>query len=206
MVHTTVVRVPTFAERMESIEHWVVRQLGSSSHEQRVAGIAVRIFDLTAPLHGLASAWRRHLRIGALLHDVGRIDGQAGHHVRGARMILRTQSLPLSSEERRIAAFLARFHRKAPPSKRQIRDWTDSQLRVGMLRTLLAIFRAADALDSRRVETGGLTLRLQGKRLRIRCFVESNRREANRLFAKRRKFDMIEDILGLAVKIQVRPY
>jgi exopolyphosphatase/pppGpp-phosphohydrolase len=196
----------TAAERIATVERWVVRQLGSCRHERQVVGIATRLFDLTARLHGLPPFCRRFLRIGALVHDVGRIGGAAGHHVRGARMVVRNHALPLSAEERQAAAFLTRFHRKRPPTKRNIREWTDNNAQVGVLRKLLAIFRAADALDSRRLTAQGLTMRLDGRRLRVRCFVDGDRAAAGRAFDKKRKFQMLQEVLGLSVKVQIRGY
>ncbi|MFI5378202.1 MAG: hypothetical protein ACHRHE_02745 [Tepidisphaerales bacterium] len=206
MIQTSVRPALTVGERIATTERWVVRQLGSCRHERQVLGIAVRLFDLTAALHGLAPSCRRLLRIGALVHDVGRIDGAAGHHVRGAEMVLRTHSLPLTAEERRVAAFLTRFHRKQAPTKRRIREWAGSCVRVGELRKLLALLRAADALDSRRITAQGLTMRLDGRRLRVRCFVEGDRAAATRAFGKKRKFLMLEEVLGLSVKVQIRGY
>ena len=206
MIHTPIRPGLTAAERIATIERWVVRQLGCSRHERQVLGIATRLFDLTANLHGLPPFCRRYLRIGALVHDVGRIGGAAGHHVRGAGMVLRNQSLPLSIDERQVVAFLTRFHRKRPPTKRTIREWTGSNAQVGVLRKLLAILRAADALDSRRITAQGLTMRLDGRRLRVRCYVDGDRAAAGRAFDKKRKFQMLQEVLRLSVKVQIRGY
>lgn len=206
MIQTPVRPGMTAAERIATIERWVVRNLGCCRHERQVLGIATRLFDLTAGFHGLPPFCRRFLRIGALVHDVGRVGGPAGHHVRGAQMVLRNHYLPLSAEERQAAAFLTRFHRKRPPSRRSIREWTPDESRVGVLRKLLAILRAADALDSRRMAAQGLTMRLEGCRLRVQCFVDGDRAAAGRALNKRRKFLMLREVLGLSVKVQISNY
>ena len=206
MIQTSVRPGLTAAERITTVERWVVRQLGCCRHEKQVLGIATRLFELTANLHGLPPFYRRFLRIGALVHDVGRIGGAAGHHVRGARMVLRNQGLPLSADERQVAAFLTQFHRKRPPSKRTIREWTGTSAQVGVLRKLLAILRAADALDSRRVTSQGLTMRLEGRRLQVRVLVDGDRAAAVRALDKRRKFQMLREVFGLSVKVQIRGY
>src|SRR4051794_23911798 len=87
-----------------------------SSHERRVASIALRLFDLLGQQHGLGPDYRQVLRIAALLHDAAKPHGTRGHHIRGAEMILADADLRLSAWERRASAFLVRYHRGAVPA------------------------------------------------------------------------------------------
>jgi exopolyphosphatase/pppGpp-phosphohydrolase len=193
------------ADRMAALDQWVVRRLGSTRHERRVMAIAARLFDLTAARHGLPPACRRLLRIGALLHDVGRCDGARRHHVRGAEMIEASRSLGLNAMEREAAVFLARFHRKRPPQRGVVREYSNL-VRPSVLLKLLGLLRAADALDSRRLRAGGLTMRLAGRRLLVRCFVDGCRRQAERRLIKPDKFRLLERMLGIRMQVRIESY
>jgi exopolyphosphatase/guanosine-5'-triphosphate,3'-diphosphate pyrophosphatase len=198
MIHTS-----SFSRRLQQIRQWVGRRLGDTRHEQRVMRIAVRLFDLTAVRHGLDRAHRRILKLGALLHDVGRCYGSGKHHTRGARLVLQATGLPLRPQERRAVAYLTRYHRRAVPEG-------DPEGLLGQdddlpaIRMLLALLRAADTLDSRRLTPPGLAICLRGRRLRIRCYVRNRWRQAQRAFQRRRKFRLLAQTLALSVRIQLR--
>src|SRR6185503_6424979 len=91
-------------------------RFGGSRHEKRVSAIALRLFDLLAPLHGLDNSYRNVLRIGALLHDAGRAFGADDHHMTGANMVMDDRSLDLTPCQRRCIAYLVRYHRGKVPA------------------------------------------------------------------------------------------
>lgn len=87
---------------------------------RRVAALAVELYDLLAA-RGLADGLpgdrpRAILEAASLLQDVGRFDGNKGHHKRTYRMIRRLP-LPIGwkPEDLRLTALVARYHRKALP-------------------------------------------------------------------------------------------
>ena len=194
-------RSVTFGNRLRAVSQWMAAKLGRTSHEHRVARIAARLFDLTRRLHGLGRRYRRALKAGALLHDVGRCQGAGRHHITGARLILASRSLPLRSWERHVAAFLARYHRGPVPEDR---EWDELGRERDGMRILLGLLRAADALDSRRLSHPALAIRLRGSDLRIRCHIHGQWRRAQQAFRKRRKFTLLRLALGLRVKLQLR--
>src|SRR5688572_1294280 len=152
--------------KLTAVDRWVARRLGGTGHERRVAAIASTLFDLTAPLHDLAAADRRLLQLSALAHDVGRSVDPAEHPAEGARMVAADESMPLSPAERRGIAYLTRYHRgKAPaPGKDKVLSDADDAERMHQL---LALLRAADALDSRRdLEAPRLVFALLGRDMR----------------------------------------
>src|SRR5262245_22688900 len=131
----------------------LIKSLGGySPHERRVARIATRLFDVLEPLHQLKPSDRRLLRIAALLHDSGRAGRAEDHHVRGADAVLDDFTLPLKPSKRRAIGYLVRHHcGRVPPLG------CDEILKPGdrrrKLRILLALLRAADGLDSRRIKS-----------------------------------------------------
>ena len=197
--------------RFFAVERWVTRHLKSVRHERRVAAIATQLFDLTRRLHGLSLAERRVLRLGALVHDVGRCVSKAEHPAEGAWMLLDDMTLPLAPADRRALAYLTRYHRGPVPPV-----GADSVLRPcdgpERLLRLLAILRAADALDNRSLERPArlvFALASSGARertrrvLRITCYLESDGAKARKVYRRRKKFRLLEDLLGVRAEVDV---
>lgn len=186
-----------------AIVRWARSHLGGLRHEKRVLAIARSLFGLTVPLHGLGRRERRLLCVAALLHDVGRCQGPRRHHVRGARLILGDERLPLEDAERRAVAYLTRYHRGRASAERE-----NDILRPGdgrrTLRVLLALLRTADALDNRRCPARSLTVRRQDDRLVICCRVRPDHHtRMTRVLSRGKKFSLLRDTLGLRVTVRV---
>jgi exopolyphosphatase/pppGpp-phosphohydrolase len=185
---------------LHQVRRWVARRLGDTRHEQRVMRIAARLFDLTAPLHGLGRRHRKLLKLGALLHDVGRLQGSVKHHVRGAHMVLRERGLRLTASQRTAAAFMTRYHRG------RLAGWMDrpaeDPARRQML-ILLGLLRAADALDCRAMMPPALAIRLREDRVRVCCHTDEDPQQARSAFNRRKKFRLLERMLKVRVKVRV---
>lgn len=190
---------------------WTARRLGTIGHERQVAAIASHLFDLTAPLHNLTGSHRKLLRLGSLVHDVGRWASKADHPARGARLVLDDDTLPLTAAERRALAYLTLYHKgRVPPvGADEVLSPKDDR---EPLRLLLAMLRTADALDSRSLESPRLVFALtprggsgSGLRLRVTCYLEEDSAKARKVFRRRRgKFRLLEELLGLEVDVQTR--
>jgi exopolyphosphatase/guanosine-5'-triphosphate,3'-diphosphate pyrophosphatase len=173
---------------------WASDHLGDIRHERRVAGSVSALIDATLPLHNLTRADIRLLKIAAFVHDVGRSVNKGKHPSVGARMIRREADLPLSKKQRRAVAYLTLRHRGLVPTAQD-----DPALRrVGepaKLRLLLGILRAADTLDSRRLPSPSLSFFRRGRRIRIVCRLREDSAEARRVFSRRKKFRLLEEML-----------
>ena len=202
--------------KLAAADRWAAGRLGGSAHERRVASIAATLFDLTAPLHGLASIVdRRLLQFAALVHDVGRSAGKNGHHASGAAMVLSDDSLPLTAAERRAVAYLTLHHRGAVPAAGSDDVLHHDQDDAGRLLKLLALLRAADALDSRSLESPQLVFALvpgvsrpgtmgAGRpRLLVTCYLQTDSAKARRVYERRKKFRLLEDVLGCRVELEI---
>jgi exopolyphosphatase/pppGpp-phosphohydrolase len=174
---------------------------GASDHELRVAAIAVRLFDLLAPLHGLGANYRTILKHACIVHDCAKPAGADGHHVRGAAMVLEDMALPLNTWQRRAVAFLVRYHRGQVPEigKEKILVAGDGRRK---LRVLLGMLRAADSLDSRRLWASVILLSLDDSLVNVRCFFEGDKSLAERRFSEG-KFELLEDALGVRVRVKI---
>jgi CHAD domain-containing protein/HD superfamily phosphodiesterase len=142
-------------------------------HSERVANLALQLYD------GLiASGWqssvngvsaRSSLLAAALLHDVGKSQGEKGHHKTSFEMI-RAHGNPLGWKPTDLqrAATVARFHRGALPTRRHkaLRDLLPDEQKATI--QLAAILRLANALDAahdghiRRIQIDNNHFRVKG--------------------------------------------
>jgi exopolyphosphatase/guanosine-5'-triphosphate,3'-diphosphate pyrophosphatase len=116
-------------------------------HTHQVERLALEIFDQLAPLHKLGQRERFLLRCAAILHDIGWLEGQKGHHKTALRFIMDSPVLRFDFPSRRLIGLIARYHRKAMPKEQHsyFRD-LDSKDR-DIVRKLAGILRIADGLD-----------------------------------------------------------
>jgi CHAD domain-containing protein len=122
-------------------------------HSERVASLALQLYDgLLAwgwePAVDAVSA-RASLQAAALLHDVGKSQGEKGHH-KASFDLIRDHGNPLGWKPADLqrAAIVARFHRGALPTRRHksMRDLLPNEQK-GTIQ-LAAVLRLANALDS----------------------------------------------------------
>ncbi|WP_437752664.1 Ppx/GppA phosphatase family protein [Sorangium sp. So ce1389] len=169
-------------------------------HGALVARFAERLFDDLAPRHRLGQRDRILLRAAALLHDVGDFVRYEGHHKHSYYIIINSDLMGLTQEERAIVANIARYHRKSPPSMEHDNFRALSRDARAKVKTMASILRIADALDrehrakvaevSGRIEADTLVLEVQGG--------EDRALEEWTVVAKA---GMLRDALGLEVRM-----
>jgi exopolyphosphatase/guanosine-5'-triphosphate,3'-diphosphate pyrophosphatase len=194
--------------RLTRLRRWVGAHLGQTRHERRVMRVAVRLFDLTAPIHGLSKRERLLLKLAALVHDVGRCRGARRHHLHGERMLRKARELPLNSRQRRALRYLTLFHRGQVPAVGE-----DGILRPGdgrkRLRIVLAILRAADTLDNRRHGAPvALAMRLHAspRRLHVRCHIDGDVNKARKAYLRPKKFKLLSQTMSIRATVDVQPH
>ncbi len=116
-------------------------------HAEQVARLAMRIFDDLQPLHGVDGRFKELLSHAALLHDVGYLISQRGHHKHGYYLIRNGELKGFDEQEIEIIANIARYHRKERPKKSHysFRHLHPSLRRP--VRKLSVLLRIANALD-----------------------------------------------------------
>jgi putative phosphoesterase len=117
------------------------------SHAEQDRRLALMIFDQTEHLHSLGRKERYWLECAAILHDIGLSRGTKGHHKSTLRLILNDPKLPFTYEERYVIGSIARYHRRALPSKKHFNLKPVSQIEREKIAVLSSILRVADALD-----------------------------------------------------------
>ncbi|MGD0387507.1 MAG: HD domain-containing protein [Tepidisphaeraceae bacterium] len=181
---------------------WVSEQLGGIRHERRVAAAVCSLFKVTLPLHDLDRGDLRVLKLAAYLHDVGRSVNNKNHPAIGARIIRRNFDLPLKKRQRRALAYLALRHRGQVPEAENdpVLRRVDDPARVRML---LGFLRAADALDSRCLPSPRLSFSRRGQRIRVVCHLREDSAKARRIFSRRKKFRLLEEVLDCRIEVAV---
>ena len=155
------------------------------AHSERVARLSLQLYDglngasllatgtastSRATGNGSEGDARASLYVAALLHDVGKANGNKGHHKESLELI-KKHGTPLGWKEEDVhrAGLVARFHAGALPlrSHKAMRDLLPDEQRIVI--RLAAILRLANALDSahdgyiRNVQIEKAPLSLNGK-------------------------------------------
>ena len=119
-------------------------------HSRHVTHLALELYDGLVRDRVLRSSpkQRRILEAAALLHDVGAVKGQHGHHKDSCRLI-RKMPVPLgwSVTDLRAVAAIARYHRGAlPRPEHKCLRYVPASARPGIMR-LAGVLRLANAFD-----------------------------------------------------------
>lgn len=144
--------VPTVAQpadlRRRQVLQLAERTEGVWRHGQQTARLALRLFDVTTSIHGLAEREREWLEYAALLHDIGYAIQYRNHHKHAFYLITNASLDAFDQREIEIVAHVARYHRGPTPKAGRhptlasLKPW---QRRV--IQQLAALLRLADALD-----------------------------------------------------------
>jgi CHAD domain-containing protein len=127
-------------------------------HSERVARLSVQLYDglllaglfnAAVPENGNGASLRSSLYAAALLHDVGKSEGEKGHR-KHSQQLIQKHGTPLgwNEEDLHRASLVARFHGGALPLRghKALRDLLPEERKAVV--GLSAILRLAKALDS----------------------------------------------------------
>lgn len=188
-----------------------------AAHAAHAAKLALSIFDQLAPAISAGSLRVRSLsptkaaeifssdsrlllHASALLLDIGYVVNYDKHHVHSANLILHADLPGLTSEQTRLIALVARFHRGAAPRKRHpmLRDLTKHQRAV--VRVLSSIVRVAVGLDRSHTQSiNAVRLVPSADQLRVLVDCEPGTDPAVDLWGAQRKSVVFSSILKLPV-------
>lgn len=140
--------------RRRQVVELAERTVGMLPHAEQVARLALRLFDVTAPVHNLGEREREWLEFAALLHDVGGSIHFKNHHKHTLYLIATADLDAFDPREIEVIAHVARYHRGALPSAKHesfaaLRAW--QQRAVERLAALLRIANALDRTHAERV-------------------------------------------------------
>jgi exopolyphosphatase/guanosine-5'-triphosphate,3'-diphosphate pyrophosphatase len=116
-------------------------------HARHVMYLSTQLFEATYPLHRLDAPALNLLQRAAFLHNAGMMIEARRHHKHSFRLINETPLPDFTVDERYEIACIARYHRRALPSKDH-REFTALSLPARKrVSRLAALLRVADALD-----------------------------------------------------------
>lgn len=178
--------------------HW------QQAHCEQVARLALRLFDQLRPLHGLEKEDRELIEYGALLHDIGALIGPRRHHKHSMYLVLHGELGPFSAREVKIIANIARFHRKARPSKKHASYASLSRSGRRTVRIGAALLRVADGLD--RTNCAVVTnLRCRIRRRRVELIVKARGDAELEIWSALARSGLFERVLGRKLSITQKP-
>ncbi len=174
-----------------------------TTHGEHVRLLARGLFHQLRDVHGIPDQMGVLLEVGALLHDVGEVVNQRGHHKHSEYMIRWGRIPGLDETGRELVALMARCHRKDAARARDLINASTlpKELR-GQLRKMTALLRIADGLDSdHRSRVEQVVCTRMGDAIVLDLVVRDgpSRDDAQLL----RKADMLRDELGLDVRVTV---
>ncbi|MGZ8439927.1 MAG: Ppx/GppA phosphatase family protein [Candidatus Deferrimicrobiaceae bacterium] len=173
-------------------------------HAAKVTELAGHLFDQAASLHGLGPRYRLCLEAASLLHDIGYFISIQKHHKHSFYIIANSEIVGLSPEERLLAACIARYHRKSPPTADHEEFTALPKKDRAAVRGLAAILRIADALDKEHAAAiRGITCRIENGHL----LIQARSRTSGRLegLSLERNAEMFRDCFGVDVRLAIQP-
>ncbi|MBX3394605.1 MAG: Ppx/GppA family phosphatase [Phycisphaerae bacterium] len=133
--------------RMRSVVQLAERCNYRREHADQVARLAGQLFDQLQPLHQMDGRFKELLVYAALLHDVGYMISQRGHHKHSYYLIRNGELKGFTDQEIEIIANIARYHRKERPKKPHFSYQQLDPVFRKPVRKLAVILRVANALD-----------------------------------------------------------
>lgn len=189
-------------ERLKAVLALARRCNYEKQHTHQVEKLTLQLFDQLVALHHLSGKERFLLRCGTLLHDIGWVEGQQGHHKTALRIIMENTTLPFDFRDKSIIALLARYHRKALPADGQAYYCELSAKDKTIVRKLAGILRLGDGLDrTHRNLIQNIDCSLNSNRLLLICSSKEPLEEEFK--AAIEKADLFKQVFGK--KLVLRP-
>lgn len=169
-------------------------------HAEQVARLCASLFDQLRPLHGLGREWRELIEYAAMLHDIGFHVGRDKHHLHSMYLILHGDLKDFTRDEVRIIANIARYHRKAFPSKEHAAYARLPKDARRVVKVGAALLRLADGLDrSNCAAVGGVRARVMRKGVRLK--VEGRMDTELEIWSARSRSELFEKVFKTGIEI-----
>jgi exopolyphosphatase/guanosine-5'-triphosphate,3'-diphosphate pyrophosphatase len=174
-----------------------------TTHGEHVRHLSRALFHQLRDVHGVPDDLGVLLEVAALLHDVGEVVNQRGHHKHSEYMIRWGRIPGLDDAAREMVATMVRVHRKDAARARQIiNDAPLSKDQRVQVRRMASLLRIADGLDTEhRSRVDQVVCTRMGDAIVLDLVVRDgpSRDDAHLL----RKADLFRDELGLDVRVTV---
>ncbi len=166
-----------------------------TAHFMQVRKLALELFDGLIKWHHLGMRERCWLECASILHDIGLSKSRGAHHKKSAKLILNDIQLPLTSNERRVIANIARYHRKALPEQNDHNLATLNLETINKLKFLASLLRVADSLDyTHQKIVESLKVKVDTKRIVVECVSKMDPTLEEQAFNKKK--DLFEKVFA----------
>lgn len=196
--------LPEPADRLIAVRTFARQHNYEVDHCEQVTHLAECLFDGLKTHFQLSEQQRFLLTCGAILHDIGWVDGQQKHHKTSMQMILSDTIMPLDAAERILIAMIARYHRKSLPKPRHplYSDLTEKER--AEVELLAGIVRLADGLDRTHTKAiHGLTVGLEPRRILVVCKTDGPFEPE--ISCGSEKADLLQRATGCMIEITAAP-
>src|SRR5690606_27626738 len=137
-------------------------------HAEKVAELALRLFEALSTLHRLGEPEGRALELAAWLHDIGEFVSPTGHHEHSQYLVEHGEIMGMAASERRHVGLLVRHHRRTPETSKQLDLRGASAEELRRFAWLVGMLRVADALDrEHRQKVRSMRVRIEGETISI---------------------------------------
>jgi exopolyphosphatase/guanosine-5'-triphosphate,3'-diphosphate pyrophosphatase len=194
--------------RFESVQHLAALTPDEKPHCERIAALALQLFEQTQHLHQLPDECEEWLEAGALLCNVGLVISHDRHHLHSYYVIRNTELLTgFTDHEIELIALVARYHRKSAPKARHpefARLGEGDQYIVQVLGGLLRIAAGLDRTRSMAVTGVKAKGGQDGTPLRLIVETEPGSEVELELYSARSRQDLLAEALGVEVHIEAK--
>ncbi len=193
--------------RYQSVQHLATLTPDEKVHCERIAMLALQLFEETRKLHKLPDECQEWLQAAALLCNVGLVLSHDRHHLHSYYVIRNTELLTgFTNREIELIALVARYHRKSAPKARHP-EWArlgpDDQHVVQVLAGVLRVAAGLDRTRSKAITGVKAEGGRGGKPLRLLVETDAGADAELELYSARSRQDLLAEALGLDIEIEV---
>lgn len=171
------------------------------AHSESVECHSLFLFDKLKKLHGYGQRERLFLQISSILHDIGKFVNLRRHYFYSYRLILSSDIMGFSDEEKEIIANIAYYHSKSVPANSDANYAELNDEAKVTVSKLVAILRLADALDaSHNQKIQDLDVTLKANKLEIIVDAREDISLEQWTFAQKSCF--FEEVFGIEATIR----
>ena len=172
-----------------------------AKHAERVAEMAVHLFDELQKEHALTRRHRLLLEVAGLLHDTGSFIASRAHHKHSYYLIANTEIFGLGAKDITTVAHVARYHRRSVPKSTHLEYMALPLEQRMVINKLAAILRVVNALARGHWQQAGeFEAERQGRDLVIyvKGLVDSSLERR----ALEETGDLFEDMFGMRIRLE----
>ena len=192
-----------FTEDIVATAKNIARRYGVDMvHVENVSYLATEIFDSIRKLHGLGKRERLLLQIGVILHSCGAYINMCQTRENSYKIIMSTEIIGLSHQERVIVANIVRYNSEFFPTYEDIEDeiTRDDYITIVKLCSLLRLANVLDKSNKQKIKC--VRVSLQENSLQIVAHTMADITLETGLFHQ--KADVFEEVFGIRPVIKKR--